>query len=109
MTDDSKYAIIRSGGKQYRVMVGHVVSLEKLVAEVGETVKVTDVLAVHNGKKLEVGAPLVKGAVVDLEIVDQYRGKKIHVFKKKRRQNYRRFNTHRQDLTRVRVSAIHAA
>jgi large subunit ribosomal protein L21 len=103
------YAIMQSGGKQYTVKVGDFVELEKLEGEVGAEVVFDTVLAVgEEGGKLNVGTPVVAGATVKGEIVDQFRGKKIVVFKMKRRKSYRRTQGHRQSLTRVKITAINA-
>ena len=101
------YAIIQTGGKQYKVKSGDLVDIEKLDAEVGATVKFEDVLAVgEEGGKLNIGSPKVAGAVVEAKVVDQFRGKKIVVFKMKRRKGYRRTQGHRQSLTRVEIGEI---
>ena len=103
------YAIMQSGGKQYTVKVGDFVELEKLEGEVGAEVVFDTVLAVgEEGGKLNIGTPVVAGATVKAEIVDQFRGKKIVVFKMKRRKSYRRTQGHRQSLTRVKITAINA-
>lgn len=103
------YAIMQSGGKQYTVKVGDFVELEKLEGEVGAEVVFDTVLAVgEEGGKLNIGTPVVAGAAVKAEIVDQFRGKKIVVFKMKRRKSYRRTQGHRQSLTRVKITAINA-
>ena len=101
------YAIIKTGGKQYKVKTGDLVEVEKLDAEVGGKVTFTEVLAVgEEGGQLNVGSPLVAGASVEAEVKDQFRGKKIVVFKMKRRNGYRRTQGHRQGLTRVEIGEI---
>ena len=103
------YAIMQSGGKQHTVKIGDFVELEKLEGEVGAEVVFDTVLAVgEEGGKLTVGTPVVANAAVKGEIVDQFRGKKIIVFKMKRRKSYRRTQGHRQSLTRVKITAINA-
>ena len=103
------YAIMQSGSKQYTVKAGDFVELEKLEGEVGAEVVFDTVLAVgEEGGKLNIGTPVVAGAAVKAEIVDQFRGKKIVVFKMKRRKSYRRTQGHRQSLTRVKITAINA-
>ena len=103
------YAIMQSGGKQYTVKVGDFVELEKLEGEIGAKVTFDTVYAVgEEGGKLNIGTPVVAGAAVEGEIVDQFRGKKIIVFKMKRRKSYRRTQGHRQSLTRVKITAINA-
>lgn len=99
------YAIIRSGGKQYRVQPGDVIRVEKLENELGSEFVSTDVLMV-GGDTAAVGAPLVKDASVTLVVTKQTKDKKVIVFKKKRRQGYRKFATHRQPFTELFVKAI---
>ena len=103
------FAVIKTGGKQYRVAAGDVIKVEKLEAEAGATLTFSDVLATGDGDNVTIGAPLVDGASVTAEVLEQTRAKKIIIFKKKRRQNYRRKNGHRQHVTVLRVSAINAA
>ena len=103
------FAVIKTGGKQYRVAQGDVIKVERLEAEAGQTVALDQVLMVGEGADAKVGTPLVTGATVSAEVVAQDRGPKIIVFKKKRRQNYRRKNGHRQDLTVLRITDISAA
>jgi len=102
------YAIIETGGKQYMVRPGDRLDVEKLDAEPGSSVTVEAVLAVSDGAKLTVGAPRVAGAAVDLDVVEQFRGRKVVSFKKKRRKGYHKTIGHRQNLTAVKVSAIRA-
>ncbi|WP_417514604.1 50S ribosomal protein L21 [Minwuia sp.] len=99
------HAVIKTGGKQYRVAEGDVLQVETLAGEPGDSVAF-DVLALGDGADLKVGTPLVDGAKVEAEVMDQTRGEKIIVFKKKRRQGYRRTQGHRQNLTVVRVTSI---
>jgi len=103
------FAVIKTGGKQYRVASGDVIKVEKLAAEAGATVALDQVLMVGEGAEATIGTPLVAGATVSAEVIAQDRGPKIIVFKKKRRQNYRRKNGHRQDLTVLRITEISAA
>ncbi len=100
------YAVIKTGGKQYKVAKNDVVVVEKLAAEAGSTVELDQVLMVGGEGKTEVGAPLVAGATVTAEVIDQARGPKVTIFKKKRRKNHRRKAGHRQDLTVLRVTDI---
>ncbi len=100
------FAVVKTGGKQYRVAADDLLKVEKLDAEPGETVVLDQVLMVGDGDDRKVGAPLVEGAVVEAEVVEQSRAKKIIVFKKKRRQNYRRKNGHRQHQTVLKVIGI---
>ena len=103
------YAVIRTGGKQYRVAADDVLDVERLSGEPGDKVEFVDVLLLGGGDgDPQIGAPLVSGAMVAAELVEQHRGEKIIIFKKKRRQNYRRKNGHRQELTKVRIVDIFA-
>jgi large subunit ribosomal protein L21 len=101
------YAVIRTGGKQYRVSQGDTLRIEKLPGDVGSTITFGEVLML-GGDKLSVGKPLLKGAKVSAQIVAQDRGKKIIVFKMRRRKNYRRKNGHRQWFTEVKITDIGA-
>jgi large subunit ribosomal protein L21 len=101
-----KYAVIRTGGKQYRVSEGEVVKIEKLAGDIGETVTLADVLFVGGDGDAKIGAPLVADAKVTGEIVGQGRAKKIIVFKKKRRKSYSRQRGHRQYQTALKITAI---
>lgn len=103
------FAVIKTGGKQYRVTENDVLVVEKLVAEAGETVQFDEVLMIgEDGKAPTVGAPLIDKAAVTAEVVRQTRGEKLIIFKKRRRQNSRRKNGHRQDLTLVKITGISA-
>ena len=100
------YAVIRTGGKQYRVAPGDVLRIERLPGEVGASVDFEEVLLAAADGAIRIGTPLVEGARVHAEIVGQGRARKILVFKKKRRKNYRRRRGHRQSITTVRVTEI---
>ncbi len=100
------FAVIKTGGKQYRVAANDLVQVEKVVGEPGEIIQFAEVLAVGQGDDVTFGAPLVEGAAVAAEVVEQGRGKKVIAFKKRRRQNSRRKRGHRQLLTTVRISEI---
>jgi len=100
------FAVVKTGAKQYKVAKGDVIKVEKLDGEAGAKVTLDHVLMVGNEKGVEVGTPTVTGAVVTAEILEQSRAAKIIIFKKKRRQNYRRKNGHRQELTVLRVLEI---
>jgi large subunit ribosomal protein L21 len=100
------FAVIRTGGKQYRVAADERLQVEKLPGTVGDSVTFSDVLMLGGDGEAKMGAPLVSGASVLAEIVEQGRGRKIIVFKKRRRQNSRRKNGHRQDYTLVRITEI---
>lgn len=103
-----KYAVIRTGGKQYRVSEGQLVKIEKLTGEVGDTVTLGDVLFVGGNGEVKIGAPLVADAKVTGEIVGQGKAKKVLVFKKKRRKSYSRQRGHRQHQTTLKITAIEA-
>ena len=100
------YAVIKTGGKQYRVAAEDKIQIEKLVGNAGDIVEFTDVLMVANNDSIDVGAPFVAGATVAAEILGQVRGPKVIIFKKHRRKQFRRKNGHRQDLTVVKIEQI---
>lgn len=100
------YAVIKSGGRQYKVEPGQVIRVDKLEAEVGQAVSLDQVLLVKDGEELKAGAPLLAGATVSATVVEQDRAKKIIVFKKKRRQGYQKKQGHRQDYTALKINAI---
>ncbi len=103
------FAVIRTGGKQYRVAKDAILKVEKLDAEAGSTVTFADVLMVGGEGSTKIGAPLVEGASVTAEVVAQDRLPTVIIFKKRRRQNSRRKNGHRQPVTVLRITAINAA
>ena len=100
------YAVIKTGGKQYKVAKNDVIQVEKLAGEAGSSINLEEVLLVADDKGVTVGAPTVDGATVTATVVEQARGDKIVVFKKNRRKNYRRKAGHRQDLTVLRIADI---
>ena len=101
------FAVIKSGGKQYKVAAGDVVKLEKLAGDVGAAIELKDVIAITNDKgQLTLGSPVVSGAVVTGIILEQGKDDKVIIFKKKRRHNYRRKRGHRQTLTWLRIKEI---
>ena len=102
------YAVIKTGGKQYRVSKNDVVRVEKIDAEVGSEIALDQVLLVGSGDSTKVGSPLVDGASVKASVLDQVKADKIVVFKKKRRKNYRKKQGHRQNLTVLRITDIAA-
>ena len=102
------FAVIRSGGKQYRVARNEVITVERLQGEVGETLRLEEVLLL-GGDSPKTGAPLVAGAAVQAEIVEHGRGEKVIAFKKKRRKNTHRKRGHRQPYTKLKITAIDAA
>ena len=103
------FAVVKTGAKQYKVAAGDVIKIEKLDGEVGTTITLDHVLMVGTDKGVEVGSPTISGTVVTAEILEQSRAAKIIIFKKKRRQNYRRKNGHRQHQTVLRILEIGAA
>jgi large subunit ribosomal protein L21 len=105
MDDKTMFAIVRTGGKQYRVAAGDKIAVEKIAGEAGETVTLGDVLLAGDGGEVQSAA----GVVVSAEIIAQARGEKVIIFKKRRRHNYRRKNGHRQSLTLLRITAVGAA
>ena len=104
----SMYAVIKTGGKQYRVTEGDVLRVEKLEADAGSSVKFDQVLLVADGDDVKVGAPMLKGGSVSGEVVSQGRDRKIEVIKFKRRKDYQRHYGHRQHYTEVRITGIKA-
>lgn len=104
----SEYAIVKHGGKQYRVSPGDELLVERTVPDLkaGDNLLFERVMMVSQGDKLQVGQPVVEGAVVISQVIAPERGEKIIVFKKKRRKGYKRKNGHRQELYRVRVESI---
>ncbi len=100
------YAIVETGGKQQKVSVGDVISVEKIPGDPGASVEFDRVLAVGNGEEIVVGRPYVEDAKVIAHIISQERSKKVIVFKKKKRKNYRRKKGHRQCLTRIKIVEV---
>ncbi|MBY0502101.1 MAG: 50S ribosomal protein L21 [Alphaproteobacteria bacterium] len=100
------FAIIKTGGKQYKVAANDIIRIEKLVAASGDVVEFTEILMMGQGNSVKVGAPFVANAKVSATVIDQIRDDKVIVFKKKRRHNYRRKNGHRQYLTIVKITDI---
>jgi large subunit ribosomal protein L21 len=100
------YAIIRSGGKQYRVSPGQTIAVERLEAEAGEKVTFEDIVLFADGTTVTAGDPIVSGAKVTGEVIEQFRDKKVIAFKYRRRKGYHRTVGHRRALTRVRIEAI---
>ncbi len=100
------YAIIETGGKQYRVQEGDVLRVELLTAEAGQTVEIDKVLAVGEADKLTIGQPLVEGAKVVLKVIEHDKAKKVIVFHYKAKKNIRKKNGHRQPFTKVQVEKI---
>jgi large subunit ribosomal protein L21 len=102
-----KYAVIRTGGKQYKVSEGDELLIEKLDREKGKAIVFDEVLLLVDGQKVTLGKPLIKGATVKAEILEQIRGKKIRVAKFRAKSRYRKVKGHRQKLTKVKIKKIH--
>jgi large subunit ribosomal protein L21 len=102
------YAVVETGGKQYRVTQGATLDVERLAGDAGTKIKLSRVLAVSDGQSLTVGTPEVSGAAVTAEIVKQFRGEKVVAFRKKRRKGYHKKKGHRQELTQLKIEAITA-
>jgi len=100
------YAVVKTGGKQYKVAKGDIIEVEKLDVEAGKKVDLTDVLLVGEDSSVKVGSPMVDGASVKAEVLNQKKGDKVVIFKKKRRHNYRRTKGHRQNLTVLKITDI---
>jgi large subunit ribosomal protein L21 len=100
------YAVIKTGGKQYRVSSGEKLKVELLTAEVGAAVQFEQVLAVGEGDSVKLGAPFVSGAAVKATVVAHGRGDKVHIFKMRRRKHYKKSQGHRQSFTEVRIDDI---
>jgi large subunit ribosomal protein L21 len=103
------YAVFKTGGKQYRASQGDRLRVEKLDAEVGDSVEFDQILLVGEGSDVQVGAPLVEGGKVEAKVTAQGRGKKVEVIKFKRRKNYKRQQGHRQHYTEVEITSISGA
>lgn len=103
------YAVIRTGGKQYKVAAGNKLKIESLPVDVGGTVEIKDVLMVADGDAIRIGAPLVSGATVTATVISHGRGEKIHIFKMRRRKHYRKSQGHRQNYTEIRIDGVSVA
>ncbi len=102
------YAVIKTGGKQYRVTSGQTLKVEILSGDVGSAIVLDKVLMIANGENLSVGKPLVQGAVVNATIVSHGRGDKVRIFKMRRRKHYQKNQGHRQNYTEIRIDGISA-
>ena len=102
------YAIIQTGGKQYRVAEGDILDVEKLSLETGESTTFTDILMLAEGDKISIGAPFVEKASVKAEVVDQWKDEKVIAFKFRRRKGYHRTVGHRRQLTKLKITSIAA-
>ena len=102
------YAVIKTGGKQYKVAAGEKLKVEKLVGEVGSAITIEEVLMLADGDNITIGAPMVKGASVKATVVSHGRGDKVMIFKFRRRKHYRKTQGHRQDYTEIQIDKIAA-
>jgi len=102
------YAVIKTGGKQYKVVAGEQIKVEQIAADVGQEIVIDQVLAVGSGTDLTVGSPLVAGASVKATVVAQGKHDKVHIFKMRRRKHYRKSQGHRQTYTELQIGAVTA-
>ena len=100
------YAVIKTGGKQYKVAAGEKIKVEKIAADVGQEVVIDQVLAVGNGAELQVGSPLVAGASVNATVLAQGKHDKVRIFKMRRRKHYRKSQGHRQTYTELQINTV---
>ena len=100
------YAVIKTGGKQYKVAVGEKIKVEQIAADVGQEIVIDQVLAVGNGAELTVGTPLVAGATVKATVVAQGRHDKVRIFKMRRRKHYQKRQGHRQNFTELEIGSV---
>ncbi|MFY9328868.1 MAG: 50S ribosomal protein L21 [Georgfuchsia sp.] len=102
------YAVIKTGGKQYRVVAGEKIKVEQIPAEVGAEIVIDQVLMVGEGESVKIGAPLVSGATVTAKVLAHGRGDKVQIFKMRRRKHYQKHQGHRQNFTEIEISGIAA-
>jgi large subunit ribosomal protein L21 len=102
------YAVIKTGGKQYRVAAGEKIKIEQIAADVGQEIVIDQVLAVGNGAELKVGTPLLSGATVKATVVAHGKHDKVRIFKLRRRKHYQKHQGHRQQFTELQIGAISA-
>ncbi len=102
------YALIKTGGKQFKVAAGEKIKVEQIAADVGQEIVIDQVLAVGNGAELTIGTPLVAGATVKATVVSHGRHDKVRIFKLRRRKHYQKHGGHRQNYTELRIDAINA-
>jgi large subunit ribosomal protein L21 len=102
------YAVVKTGGKQYRVSAGEKIRVEQLTADVGAEIVLDEVLVVSNGENVTMGAPLVNGASVTAKVLSHGRGDKVHIYKMRRRKHYRKSQGHRQNYTEIEILGISA-
>ena len=102
------YAVIKTGGKQYKVAAGEKIKVEQIAADVGQEITIDQVLAVGNGADLTIGTPLVAGAIVKATVVSHGRHDKVRIFKMRRRKHYQKHGGHRQTYTELQIGAVSA-
>ena len=102
------YAVVKTGGKQYRVSAGEKLRIEQIGAEIGQEILLDQVLLVADGEALKLGAPLVAGATVKAKVLGHGRGDKVHIYKLRRRKHYRKSQGHRQNYTEIEILGIAA-
>lgn len=102
------YAVIKTGGKQYRVAAGQKLKVEQILADIGQEITLDQVLSVGEGEQLKIGTPLVDGAVVKATVLAQGRHDKIKIFKMRRRKHYQKRQGHRQNYTEIQIDAVTA-
>ena len=102
------YAVVKTGGKQYRVSAGEKLKIEQIAAEIGQEIVLDQVLVVADGDALKMGTPLVVGATVKAKVLSQGRGEKVRIFKMRRRKHYRKSQGHRQNYTEIEILGIAA-
>ena len=100
------YAVVKTGGKQYRVSAGEKLRIEQIGAEIGQEIVLDQVLLVADGEALKLGVPLVSGATVKAKVLGHGRGEKVHIFKMRRRKHYRKSQGHRQNYTEIEILGI---
>lgn len=102
------YAVVKTGGKQYRVSAGEKLKIEQIQADVGQEIVLDEVLLVADGEALKMGAPLISGAKVKAKVLAHGRGDKVHIYKMRRRKHYRKSQGHRQNFTEIEILGIAA-
>ena len=100
------YAVVKTGGKQYRVAAGEKIKVEQIPADIGAEIVLSEVLVVADGENITTGAPLVNGASVTARVLAQGRGEKVHIYKMRRRKHYRKSQGHRQNYTEIEILGI---
>ena len=100
------YAVIKTGGKQYRVSAGEKLKVEQIPADIGAEIVLSEVLLLANGEDLTLGTPLISGAAVTAKVVSHGRGEKVHIYKMRRRKHYRKSQGHRQNYTEIEIVGI---